>query len=329
MNVTNSGIRKAAVLVASLDQTAADTVLEQMSPEQAARVRQAMVDLGDIDPLEQQRVLDEFFHVGPAKSQKHLPGVEVDAGLAHKLAFSQRPVHEKAAAPRDDGPPFRFLIQAEADKLARVLGTERPQTIALVLSHLSAEQAGGVLSRLQPAQQVEVVRRLVDLEEADPDILREVERGLQARLSQQVRMQRRRVAGISAVAGILEAADGRMAARILDNLTAYDQPLAEKLGPPPLTFDDLEQLDDRGLTTVFRAAEPMLATLALIGAPETLIERILAPLSPADAQAARQRLNHPGPIRLSDVESARQQVAALARRLLMERRIQGPALATC
>ena len=140
--------------------------------------------------------------------------------------------------------PFRFLQETEAEKLVRVLNSERPQTIALVLSHLSPVRAGAVLARLPENVQVDVIHRLVDLEETDPEILREVEEALRSRLSQQVEMQRRRVAGLQAVAGILQATDGRVGMQILDNLASRDLALAEKLGPRSMTFDDLADLDE-------------------------------------------------------------------------------------
>ena len=149
---------------------------------------------------------------------------------------------------RRRGRVSRFALrEAEADKLARVLAGELPQTIALVLSHLPPQQAGAVLARLQPALQTDVVHRLVDLEETDPEILRAVEETLEARLSKQVQMQRRRVAGLAAVAGILQASDGRASMQILDNLTAHDRQLAERLTPRPLAFEDLVDADHRVL----------------------------------------------------------------------------------
>ena len=100
-----------------------------------------------------------------------------------------------------------------------------------------------MLGRLPESVQAEVVHRLVDIEEAAPEILREVEEALRGRLSQHVETQRRRVAGLQAVAGILQATDGRTGLRILDNLAKGDHTLAEKLLPRPLAFDDLADLD--------------------------------------------------------------------------------------
>jgi flagellar motor switch protein FliG len=163
----------------------------------------------------------------------------------------------------------------------------------------------------------------VDLEETDPEILRDVERALQSRLSQQVHMQRRRVAGLQAVAGILDASGDRVAEQILDGLATHDPALAERLGSPPtLRFDDLAALDDAALAAVFQAAEPETAMTALVGAPPALIDRILRRFDSPEASVVRQKLDHPGPIRLSDVEDARQQIADLAWRLARQRRIR-------
>ncbi|MGA2619066.1 MAG: FliG C-terminal domain-containing protein [Thermoguttaceae bacterium] len=318
MQRANSGLRKVAILVSSLDTSARDAVLEQMSPEQARQVRQLVVDLGEIDDGEQQRVIDEFFRVGPMIPPKCPPGIELDGRLAWLVGRPGQAAPREAAEPPEaaqQGPaPFRFLQQAEAEKLARLLAGERPQTIAAVLSHLPAARAAGVLARLAGELQVEVIRRLVDLEETDPAILREVEAALQSRLAEQVQMQRRRVAGAEAVAGILAATDGRTGMQILDNLAARDRALAERLGPRPVRFQDLPELDDPVLEEVFERAGPELMVLALFAEQPQWVERLLAGRPAAVAESIRRQLANPGPIRLRDMEQARRQVAGLARR---------------
>ncbi len=245
MKLSNDGLRKAAILVASLDTAAADAVLDQLTPEQARQVRTIVVEMEDIDQGEQRRVIDEFFHVGPKVPANRSEGVELDGHLAWlasrggpsepvgvpPLGGISAAIPPKGGTPA--GPPFRFLQEAEAEKLVRVLGNERPQTIALVLSHLSPARAGAVLSRLPENVQVDVIHRLVDLEETDPEILREVEETLRSRFSQPVEMQRRRVAGLQAVAGILKATDGRVGMQILDNLASRDRawPRSSALDP--------------------------------------------------------------------------------------------------
>jgi flagellar motor switch protein FliG len=315
-DLSKNGIRKAAILVACLDRSAADAVLELLGPEQAQRVRQAVVVLDDIPDNEQQRVVDEFFRLGPQLPPQQSHGVELGGRLAREINLKRpAPAARKPASSGFKPPPFVRLREAEGEKLARLLAGERPQTIALVLSHLSARQAGGVLARLQPNLQTEVVRRLVDLEETDPAVLQEVEQALESRLSRQVPMQRRRVAGLQAMGGILQASGNEVRLQILENLAAHDRALAQRLGPPRMEFDDLADLDDAALAEVFRAVQPQWIMPALLGAPPEISDRVLNILPRNQAESLRRNLKQPGPIRLSDVETARQNIADIAARI--------------
>ena len=324
MNSNNDGIRKAAILVASLDGETADLLLQRLEPEQVDQVRRMVADLGPIDPGTQRRIVDEFFLMGAGSRDGRSADIRLDGNVASKLA---------AAAGRSGGPgsripsgarPFGFLADAEGEKLAILLASERPQTIALVIAHLPPERAGGVLVHFPPALQTEVVHRLVDLEETDPEVLAEVEQALSARFSDQIRMQRRRVAGLPAVAGILSASDARVGTEILENLTAHDSPVARRLQPDQLSFDGLSLLDDRSLATVLRESDPEVAILALVGASPRLTERILSKLPEAEARIVSHRLDHLGPTRLSDVEEARQRIAEVAQQLAAKGEIEIP-----
>jgi flagellar motor switch protein FliG len=151
-----------------------------------------------------------------------------------------------------------------------------------------------------------------------------VEEAIRSRLSAQVEMRRRRVAGLSAVAGIIEASGGRVASEILENLASHDRGLADRLAPEPVEFDDLAHLDDRSLGAVLAEAEPELVLLALVGAPPAVTDRLLRPLSEREARQVRRKLDHPGPTRLADVEAARRELAGLARRLAAAGRVELP-----
>ncbi len=322
MSEEKNSLRKAAILLAALDCKTADEMLEQLGPQQEQRMRLEIVDLGDVDPQEQRRVVDEFMRVGPMMPQQEPAGVDL-SGCEGKRWSPPKMVDEKKCVGRSSR-PFRFLHDAETERLARVLTSERPQTIALVLSHLPPEQAGKVLSRLKASQQVEVIHRLVDLEETDADILREVEDALQPRFAEQINKQRRRSAGFDAVSQILQSTQPAVGTRIIDNLAASDKPLANRLAPPMVhvEFDDLATLDDNSLAAVFAEAGAELSTLALLGATPDLIERVLCWLPPAEASNVRHKLNHPEPVRLSDVESARREIARLAGELHRHGRIK-------
>lgn len=312
---SETALRKAAVLVAILSTEEADRLLEQFDPEQARRLRDMAVELGPVGAEEEERVLEEFFRIGPLVPGKQPAGLELGEYLA------RRP--DATADERPSGfRPFHFLQDAEADKLARALAGERGQTIALVLSHLPPEQAGAVLVRLEPSNQVEVVRCLVELEETDPEILHEVEQALQSRLAEQVQLQRRRVAGLRAVAGILESSPEPIGMQIFRNLSSRDPALAERLSPERIAFEDLEAADSRAWAEIAGAVDPELLGVALLEASPGLIDRVLRQMSTVQANQIRVRLEHPGPTRLSDMEEARRRVADAARRLAMQGRIE-------
>jgi flagellar motor switch protein FliG len=316
----DSGIRKAAILVANLDRAAADAVLELLGPDQARQVRQAVVVLDDIPDDERDEVLGEFVRLRPGSPTRETTDFDRD-DRSPGGGWGAASYRERASAEKEpQGKPFVGLRDAEGEKLAKILSNERPQMIALVLSHLPPHQAGDVLVRFSADLQVEVLRRLVDLEETDPIILREVERTIDARLSQQVKMQRRRVAGMEAVGGILEQSSSDVSLKLLDNLSRRDPRLADRFGPPPFAFEDLDDLDDDTLASVFRSVEPGWIMPALLGASPMLAERALQGLPYDEADEIRFKLNDPGPIRLSDVEAARRRIAEAARRILYARR---------
>ena len=341
------GMRKAAILVSALDRDTVDMLLDQMGPAQASLVRQAVIGLDDVEPVEQDRVIEEFFRLGPAlpnqRPSAYTAGVELDGRLARRLAQAspngRADEQSTAQSANPGGPSFEFLSKTESDRLANILLAERPQTIALVLSHMPPQRAGHVLVKLPPVMQTEVVRRLVDLEETDPEILLEIERELQKRLSQQIHMERRRVAGVPAVAGILEAADSEIGSTILNNLAAHDRRLAQRLaavapsnGQRPIQntieqrfsqqpeavrvdFTDLAAMDADTLYTVNENVRPEIIVLALLGAPAHLMDRILRQMPQTQAAAIRHEIENIGPVRLGDVEEARRRLVETVERL--------------
>lgn len=316
----DDGMLKTAIFVSSLDAAAAERLLEEFPGEVAQSIRQAVDELGSIDPRQRRRVADDFMRAGALEPPQH----GNPPGPAERFQAAAAPVDEVLLGESGGTLPFRFLQDAEADKLVKALAGERPQTVALVLAHLPSQQAGAVLVRLEAALQVEVIRRLVDLEEADPAVLHEVERALATRLSQQVHIQRRRVAGLHAVAGILKASARPVGAQILKNLAAYDRGLAEKLGPEPMSFEDLLDAGESAWGAIVDRIDRDVLMLALLGAPQLMVERVVAQLSTAEAEALSAQLDNPGPIRLRDVEQARRQVADVARQLVLEGRLPAP-----
>jgi flagellar motor switch protein FliG len=336
-----SPIKKAAILLASLDHETADELLAQMEPEQAARVRREIVALDDIDPALQRKIVAEFRQGQSPPRDPYPTGIELDSGLAERIARAESPASHQHDPPAEEPPPFRFLHQAEADTLVDYLQNERPQTIALVVSHLSPGQAAEVIDRLAPVIQAQVLRRLAELDSADPAILRDVERQLESWISQQIRTREKRRAGLEALSAIVSAAGRNSRQQIIANLARHDRLLAESLGfevadtdsineistnpvasapAPPrkhcrMKFTSLVELDDAHLSALVEAAQTDVLVLALAGADATFVERVANRLTARQARLLRRALAHLGPTRLSDVEEAQESLADLAAEL--------------
>jgi flagellar motor switch protein FliG len=318
MTSSPRSLRKAAILVASLDAQHAAALLGQMSGGQAAAVRRAIESLGEIDPDEECEVIEEFFRIGPLLPDEDPSGIELDAPLPASMTEGLSPESPLAESALRASAPFRFLHEAPPGKLVPFLAREHPQTIAVVISHLPADRAAEILAHLSADLQIEVARRLADLEETDPEVLREVERGLESWLCGEMAGESRQSPGVGALANILGAAHPKARHNILSNLARHDPALAGKLevpaGPPP-SFGDLERMDSESLAVVLHHAEPELLVLALAGTTPRFAQRAMELFRSDQAAALRAALCNLGPTRLSDVEEAQTRLAELARQL--------------
>lgn len=341
MSQLPTAIRKAAVLISALDDRTADALLDQMDAETATRVRNAVMQIGEVPAAEQQAVLAQFLRsqspsLPPAGDQ----GVELAASLVEQF---DRPL-PSASSTTNDTPqrPFGFLRNVAPRETSRVLAREQRQTIAVVIAQLDADLAAQVLEHLPAEQATDVLESLAWLEEPAAEVLADIERQLQSELSPLMTPGANRSSALANVQALVAAMDRSARERVLSGLGQRNSALARKLGyarpaggqadyavtslryrieqpphqPAPLfEFDDLLALADDALRRVLAAADPQIALLALTGADEPLVERILGQLPPRDAATLRRRLNHPGALRLSDIQAAQEQLAELARHL--------------
>jgi len=305
-------LRKAAVLISALDDHSADALLEQMGPQQAALVRSALVALDDIPAAEQQAVLAEFLRQQAdtaCVADRHADDValELHTADAPPTATSQRA-------------PLAFLLEVAPPHLARVLRTEQAQTIAVVVANLPPARAAELLEQLPSALATDAVERLAWLDAVPPETIADLAHSLRQRLRPYLSANGQATRHQTAV---LEALQVRQRQRTMAN----DQPtvvaqryrlVSDEAPSEPraqLAFADLARVDGRTLKQVFAAADPQVALVALTGADERLVARILEQLPKRDAALLKQRLEHPGPIRLREIDEARESIAAVAGRL--------------
>ena len=257
MITTTSEIRKAAILIGTVDPETANMLLAQMSPEEAASVRRAAVELHSIDADEREEILDEFAYratqqkadapdvelslsprateMRPAERlnrlvpDRHTSGIDLCGTSVKQLNLPNQNRPRTSAAPSAAPAGLEKLNAASADDLAMYLRGENPQTIAVVFSHLDPNQAADVLARLPKALQVEVVRRLSHLDETSAETIREIELGLESWITEQIYRSARRSAGIAAVARIVSASSGETQQELLGRLAEEDNELTRRL----------------------------------------------------------------------------------------------------
>lgn len=342
-----SQIRKAAVLLRSLDADTATTLLGQLSAEEAEAVHAAIRSLGPMDLEEQADIVAEFRRVAPTLAAN---GVEL------QLTAGVNELDHR------DSRRFGFLEDAPIESLVPCLAREHVQTIAVVLSHLRPARAAEVLAALPSRLQVETIERLSVLGQTDPDSLTVLERELAAWLASQQTRQSRRARRTDTVAAILTATQQPTRRGILDNLRQHNNRLADDIArllprsagglseadvarlakpqtasgatltavaapptkelPPAreLRFDELARLGGDELSAVLRDVDANVLVLALAGSSEEMVDAVTGRMPRKIAKAFRRQLRHLGPTRLRDVEAAQATVAAAAARIVQPRR---------
>lgn len=240
MKPLSPALRKAAILISSLDARSADALLDQMGEAQAQRVRAAVMELDDIDPREQEEVIAEFLggrKPTPASADAY-DGLELSGSLAAALQGSPASLSGTSSQPmpaaeatRGSSRPFGFLHDAPTQIVARHLQQEHPQTIAVVLAHLPPPRAAAIVMQLSSSLQTEVLLRIGEMEEMDAEIVREVERGLEAALADELKASRRKGSGVAALEAILQAA-GEGRAKLVASVAARDEQLAAQVDRP-------------------------------------------------------------------------------------------------
>ncbi len=311
-----SGPRKVAILLVSLDKEHASKVLQQLDEAKVEIVSREIAHLDNVTEAQKREVVEEFHSLALARAH-------VDAG-----GLSYARVLLSQSLPKEDSDrimsqierqyyarPFTFLQKAEAENLLTFIQDEHPQTIALILAHLSADQASEILVGLSEEKRVEVVSRISRMEQTSPEVIKEVERGLEKRLSGVMADGLQRVGGVESVAEILNLTDRTTEKGILEALSEDDPDLVEQIRRLMFVFEDILLVNDKGIQGVLKEVETSDLVLALRTATDDLKEKIFSNMSDRAVTMIREEMEYMGPVRLSDVEMAQQKIVDVVRRL--------------
>ena len=310
------GVTKAAILILSLDAGAAGEILKRLPVEAVEVVTRELASLGRVPPGLRDQVMEEFYNISIASQHINEGGLDyarvllkqsMDPKQAEKVLGQIQTQVRKA--------PFSFLQKAESDNLLTFIQEEHPQTIALIVCHLPHHKSAEILGGLPVKKQVEVIKRIANMEQTNPDVIREVEKALEARLSNLIGQSMEKAGGVESVAEILNLVDRQTEKSIMEGLDGEDPELVEQIRRLMFVFEDILMVDDKGIQSVLKEVDNDELALALKTASEDLKNKIFSNMSERAAQLIKEDMEFMGPVRVADVEQAQQRVVDIVRRL--------------
>jgi flagellar motor switch protein FliG len=309
-------LTKAAVLLLAVGQDEASLLLKQLDTESVELVTRQLASLGSVSQELQSAVVEEFYNIilasrfaneGNLDYAKIVLRNSLDGALADRVLSQIQTQVQKS--------PFSFLQRAEGENLLTFIQDEHPQTIALIVCHMPYHKASEILVGLPMQKQIEVIKRIANMEQTNPEVIREVERGLESRLSNMLLQSMEKAGGIPTVAEILNLTDRQTEKSIMEGLEAEDPDLVEQIRRLMFVFEDILLVNDKGIQAVLKEVDNDELALALKTASDELKGKVFSNMSERAAELVKEDMQYMGPVRVSDVESAQQRIVDIVRRL--------------
>lgn len=311
-----SKVEKAAVLLLSLGETDAAQVLRHMGPKEVQRVGVAMAQMRNVHREQVEEVMTEF--VETVGDQTSL-GVGSD-GYIRKM-LTQALGEDKANGLIDrillggNTSGLDSLKWMEPRAVADVIRFEHPQIQAIVVAYLDADQAGEVLGHFDHKVRLDIILRVSSLNTVQPAALKELNQILEKQFSGNANTSRTTLGGIKRAADIMNFLDSSIEGTLMDSIREIDEDLSTQIEDLMFVFNNLADVDDRGIQALLREVSSDVLVLALKGSDEAIKEKIFKNMSKRAAELLRDDLEAKGPVRVSDVETAQKEILTIARRM--------------
>jgi len=316
-----SGIRKAAILMIILGDQIGGEILRQMDEEEVQAIGQEVARITSISNDQAEAVLEEFYQMSMAREYVLKGGID----YAKKMLMTAfGPEHAKRLVDRlvktlgSELASFDTLQKADPQQLAKFIHNEHPQTIALILSHLNASQAAGLLTSLPQELRADVALRMANLDQISPEIVSKIAVIIGQRMKALGELSRESYGGVRAVSEMFNRLDSGSSKDILEAIEQNDPKLVETIRHLMFVFEDLLLLSEEALKEMLGKVDRKILTVALKGTSEQLRNHILQLMSQRGAEMLREDMEMLGPIKIKEVEGAQQQIIAVIRQLEAE-----------
>lgn len=317
------GITKSAILLMTLGEAEAASVLKYLEPREVQKISTAMVTLRNLSREQIADVFDEFHQIASEKTT-----IGMDSSEYIRNMLKQALGDDKAAGLLDrilhnsDTSGIESLKWMDDAAVADLISGEHPQIIATIMVHLEPDQASGILNLFTERTRNDVMLRIATLDSVQPTALRELNDVLTKLLSGNSSATKKRLkGGIKTAAEILNYIGTTNEAAVIENVRGLDPELAQKIMDQMFVFDNLIEVDDRGIQMILREIQSESLIVALKGASEEIREKIFKNMSQRAAEMLREDLEAKGPVKLSEVEAEQKEILKVARRLADEGQI--------
>ena len=311
-----SGLQKAALLLITLGPEKSSEIFKHLKEDEIEELTLEIANTRSVSPEVKEEILNEFYQLCLAQQYIAEGGIGYAKELLEKALGSDKAndVINKLTASLQVR-PFEFVRKADAAQLINFIQDEHPQTIALILSYLGSQQAALLLGGLPPDKQADVAKRIAQMDRTSPDVIKDVERVLEKKLSSLVNQDYTIIGGVDAIVAILNTVDRATEKHIMETLEIDEPELADEIRRKMFVFEDILSLDDRAIQRVLRDVETSDLTVALKGANEEVQNAIFNNLSKRLAVMIKEDMEYMGPVRMKDVEEAQQKIVSVIRRL--------------
>ncbi|EOS51604.1 flagellar motor switch protein FliG [Lachnospiraceae bacterium MD335] len=310
------GIQKAAILLIALGPEKSSLIFKHLKEDEIEDLTLEIANTKSVTIQVKEKVINEFYEVCLAQQYIAEGGIGYAKELLEKALGADKAmdVIGKLTASLQVK-PFEFVKKTDASQLLNFIQDEHPQTIALILSYLSAAQSATILGALAPEKQADVARRIATMDRTSPDVIKEVERVLESKLSSLVNQDYTIIGGVDAVVEILNTVDRGTEKHIMETLEVEEPELADEIRKKMFVFEDILLLDDRSIQRVLRDVDNNDLAIACKGSAEEVQNAIFNNMSKRLAEMIREDMEFMGPVRMKDVEEAQQKIVNIIRKL--------------
>ncbi|MES2324440.1 MAG: flagellar motor switch protein FliG [Pseudomonadota bacterium] len=320
--MNDNGIQKAAILMLALGEVEAAEVMRFLGPREVLKLGAAMATMKAVQHEQVVTVLDAFRQQTELNSTVGLDSDEyIRQVLTKALGDDKASVLLSRILGGKDASGIESLKWMDASSVSELIRNEHPQIIATILVHLERDQACEILGNFTDRLRNDVVLRIATLDGVQPAALRELNDVLTKLLSGNENIKKSSLGGVRAAAEILNFMSGEQEGSVMDNIKNYDNDMAQKIMDEMFVFDNIIDIDDRGIQLLLREVQSEMLIIALKGASQDLREKIFKNMSQRAGEMMREDLESKGPVRLSEVEAQQKQILQIVRRLSDEGQI--------